>query len=51
MDFKVPDTQIVSQGYRETDFMYIISQGCVKVSVYDKSIKTGKMQDIEVRQL
>lgn len=36
MDFKVPDTQVVRQGYRETDFMYIISQGKCKVSVFDR---------------
>ena len=51
MDFKVPDTQVVRQGYRETDYMYIISQGKCKVSVFDRSNKTGKMQDIDVRQL
>lgn len=51
MDFKVPDTQVVRQGYRETDYMYIISQGKCKVSVFDSSIKTGQMQDIEVKQL
>ena len=51
MDFKEPDTKVVRQGYRETDFMYVISQGCCKVTVYDRSFKTGKMADIEVSQL
>lgn len=51
MDFFEPDRMIVRQGYRVTDLMYIISQGQCKVSVYDKSMKTQRMQDIEVRQI
>ena len=51
MSFMVPDTKVVRQGYRETDYMYIISQGTLKVSVYDQSVNTQKMQEIEVKEL
>ena len=36
MDFKEPDVKVLKQGYRETDFMYLISQGACNVSVYDR---------------
>ena len=51
MDYREPDTKIVKQGYRTTDVMYIIAQGTCKVSVYDISLKTGVMQDIQVGTL
>ena len=35
MDFKEPDVKVVKQGYRDTDYMYLISQGACDVSVYD----------------
>lgn len=31
--------------------MFIVSQGSLRVSVYDKSTTTGKMQEIKVREL
>ena len=45
--------KVVKQGYRETNFMYIISQGSCNVSVYDKvkKSKSRKMQDVHVRTL
>ena len=51
MDFREPDTKIVQQGYRATDYMYVIAQGTCKVSVYDVSLRTGVMQDIQVSTL
>ena len=35
MDFKEPDVKVLKQGYRETEYMYLISQGACDVSVYD----------------
>ena len=53
MDFKEPDVKVVKQGYRETDYMYLISQGACNVSVYDKIKKSSsrKLQDVHVRRL
>ena len=35
MDFKEPDVKVLKQGYRETEYMYLISQGACDVTVYD----------------
>ena len=44
--------KIVQQGYRDTEFVYIIQQGRCSVSVFDRvSVKHEKMQDIHVRNL
>ena len=51
MDFKEPDQKVVKQGYRDSDTMYIISQGACKVTIYDWSFSRGKMDDIQVREL
>ena len=51
MIFKEPDTKVVLQGYRDSESMYIISQGACIVSVYDFSAKHYKMRDIFVRKL
>ena len=51
MDFHEPDQKVILQGYRETDAMYLISQGSCKVSIFDRNEKTGKMTDIHVRTL
>ena len=53
MDFKEPDVKVLKQGYRETDFMYLISQGACNVSVYDriKGTSNKKLQDMHVRVL
>ena len=51
MAFYEPDTKIVRQGYRETDFMYLISQGSCSVSIYDVNPQTNQLEDMYVRQL
>ena len=51
MSFIEPNTKIVTQGFRETDFMYLIQQGSCLVSVYDQNINTQHMQDIAIRTL
>lgn len=41
--FVKPEEKIVTQGYRDTDGMYIINDGFCRVHVTDKSPTTGKM--------
>lgn len=51
MSFHEPDTKVVKQGYRETDFMYLIQQGSCKVSIYDVNPRTKKLEDIQLKVL
>ena len=53
MDFKEPDVKVLKQGYRETDHMYLISQGSCDVSVFEriKGHRNKKLQDHYVRTL
>lgn len=57
MDFKEPDVKVVKQGYRDTDYMYLISQGACDVSVYDhvkeetNNVNKKKLLDQYVRTL
>lgn len=51
MSFFEPDNKVVKQGYRETDFMYLIQQGSCKVSIYDVNPTTKKMEDIQLNHL
>ena len=53
MDFREPDIKVVKQGYRDSDYMYLISQGVCKVSVYDriKGNNSKKLHDLHVRVL
>jgi len=51
MAFYDPDEKIVQQGFRDTEFMYLISQGSCAVSIYDQA-KTGRgLVDIPIRTL
>ena len=51
MDFKVPDEKVVKQGFRDTRAMFIISQGSCDVTIFDRSLKTDKMDDLFIRKL
>ena len=51
MTFWKPEEKIVVQGYRDTDGMYMISDGFCKVHIEDKSPETKKLEDIEIKTL
>lgn len=51
MDYREPDTKVTRQGYRNTDSMFVISQGSCQVSIYDTSLSTGKLKVINVAVL
>ena len=51
MDFREPEIKVVKQGWRETDCMYLISQGSGVVSIYDLKEGQDEMQDIAIRTL
>ena len=51
MTFAKPEEKIVVQGYRDTDGMYMISDGFCKVHLEDRSPKTKKLEDIELKIL
>ena len=49
--FVKPEEKIITQGYRETDGMYLINDGFCRVHIYDKSPTNNRMQDIDVKVL
>ena len=51
MVFKAPEQKIVVQGYRDTDGMYMISDGFCKVHLTDKDPHTKKFEDTTVKIL
>jgi len=51
MAFFDPDIKVIMEGFRETDFMYLVSQGACNVSVFDWQINKMRMEDIHVRSL
>lgn len=48
---KLPDTKILSQGFRETDFMYLISEGTCHVTTLDRNLESNHLEEIFVRRL
>lgn len=49
--FYEPDTKILIQGFRETDFMYFISEGICNVTTFDRNPETNHMEELLVRRL